>query len=531
MPAMNEEISRLWDKARETELGRDPEHMRRAYEAIVELDPLQPAAWLKLSQLSMHGGAYRDSRNAALRAAEATLLARRWRALPFVAARLLQFDERELVVKLIKSSDWNDQAVLSQAADLAQRLWLADDAGAALALLDHAMSLRPPDFRLHSARGEVLNYLGQSEAAEAELLRCLELEPAYSHAYRSLVLNRRQVVPGMRAERIRSARSRARSISDCVTLDYALFHELDAAGDIEGAWAALECGARMQRSCTNFNGEYEQRNLQELIDSSGDLEPSKGEQGHVGSRCGHIFVVGLPRTGTTLLDRMFGNHPDVACAGELNAFSRSMSHVIDAYYEPPPGDAILRLARGCDWKSVVVGYAAATSTLHPDKPYLLDKNPQNIYNAGYIAAALPQARILCLSRNPMDACFSNLKELFATNSYGYSYDLRELADHFARFRKLVDTWRQRLPGRFHVVEYESLVCEPELELSRAMRFCGLDQDPAYVDITRNKSPVTTASSSQVRQPLNRRGIGAWRRYRKQLQPLMARLVELGIEVD
>ena len=99
------------------------------------------------------------------------------------------------------------------------------------------------------------------------------------------------------------------------------------------------------------------------------------------------------------------------------------------------------------------------------------------------------------------------------------------------FRMLVDTWRQRLPGRFHVVEYESLVCEPELELSRAMRFCGLDPDPACVDITRNKSPVTTASSSQVRQPLNRRGIGAWRRYRKQLQPLMARLVELGIEVD
>ena len=104
MPAMNEEISRLWDKARETELGRDPEHMRRAYEAIVELDPLQPAAWLKLSQLSMHGGAYRDSRNAALRAAEATLLARRWRALPFVAAQLLQFDERELVVNLIINS-------------------------------------------------------------------------------------------------------------------------------------------------------------------------------------------------------------------------------------------------------------------------------------------------------------------------------------------------------------------------------------------------------------------------------------------
>ena len=96
---------------------------------------------------------------------------------------------------------------------------------------------------------------------------------------------------------------------------------------------------------------------------------------------------------------------------------------------------------------------------------------------------------------------------------------------------LVACWRRQLPGQFHVVDYEALVDDPERELERAMHFCGLDFDPAYVDITRNKSPVSTASSAQVREPLNRRGLGAWRRYRQYLQPLAARLTELGIEVD
>ncbi|QDA57894.1 sulfotransferase family protein [Thermomonas aquatica] len=531
MSALQDEVSRLWVLARAIEQERDPQRIRRVYERIVEIDPLQPAAWLKLSQLSLHDGSYRDARNAALRAAEAISLSRRWRALPHVTMQLLHFDERALVSSLVASADWEDDAVLAQAAVLAQRLWLADDAATALALLDRAMPSQPANFRLHSARGEVLNHLGRFEEAETEYLRCLELEPAYPYAYLSLVQNRRSKVPGARVGRIRAARAAASTEKDGITLDYAMFHEQDAAGDIDAAWLALESGARMQRAIVAFDGAAEQRNLEALIESFADAPPLPGDRAPVGSRRCHVFIVGLPRSGTTLLDRMFGNHPLVGSAGELNSFSRSLSWEIDAYYEPPPSEGIARRARDCDWKAVGTGYVEATSARHPDKPYLLDKNPQNIYNAGYIAKAIPQARILCLSRNPMDACFSNMKELFAPASYGYSYDQRELAEHFARFRMLVACWRRQLPGQFHVVDYEALVDDPERELERAMHFCGLDFDPAYVDITRNKSPVSTASSAQVREPLNRRGLGAWRRYRQYLQPLAARLTELGIEVD
>lgn len=531
MMATQDEVSRLWQRARAIEQSRDSQRIRRAYEEIVGLDALQPAAWLKLSQLSLHGGDYRDARNAAIRAAEATRLSERWRALPYVTMQLLHFDERALVTALIVQADWNHEAVLAQASVLAQRLWLADAAEAALGLLDHAMPLLPAHYLLHFSRGEVLNHLGRFEEAETEFLRCMDLEPAYPHAYLSLVQNRRSDVPGARAARIRSALAAARTTGDLIPLNYALFHELDGSGDVDGAWSALESGARLQRAGVSYDNATEQRNLGQLLASFERMSPLGPDRAPVGPRLGHIFIVGLPRSGTTLLDRMFGNHPLVASAGELNSFSRSLSWEINAYYEPPPSEAIVQRARDCDWKRVGMGYVEATSMRHPDKPYLLDKNPLNIYNAGYIAHAIPQARILCMSRNPMDSCFSNMKELFAPASYGYSYDQRELAEHFARFRMLVACWQQRLPEQFHVVDYEALVDDPERELARAMHFCGLDFDPAHVDITRNKAPVSTASSAQVREPLNRRGLGAWRRYSRHLQPLEDRLAELGIEVD
>lgn len=527
---MQYRLNQLWQLARMSEQSQEAGCIRAAYEKIVALDPLQPAAWLKLSQLSLHGGGYRDARNAALRAAEATRLSGRWRALPYVTMQLLHFDERVLVSSLIESADWHQDVVLTQAAVLAQRLWLADAPQSALLLLDHAIAALPSHYLLHFSRGEVLNHLGRLEDAENEYVRCLELEPAYPHAYLSWVQNRRSSIPGARAGAIRKAIGTATAIEDRIILSYALFHELDAAGDVDGAWLALEAGARMQRTLSSHDSEIARRNLDELVGEFDEVRPQWGDGQPRGWRQGHIFVVGLPRSGTTLLDRMLGNHPLVGSAGELNAFSRSLSWGIDAYYEPPPDSNVIRSARGCDWESIGLGYAEATSKLHPDKPYLVDKNPLNIYNAGYIARALPQARILCLARSPMDCCFSNMKELFAPGSYEYSYEQHELAEHYAGFRSLVSCWERCLPGQFHVVGYEALVDHPERELARAMRFCGLDFEPGYADITRNLSPVSTASSAQVREPLNRRGIKAWQKYRQQLQPLATRLNALGIEL-
>lgn len=528
-----QETSRLWGLAKAVEEGGNAERIRRAYEEIVEFDPIQPGAWLKLSQLSLDAGDYHDALNAALRSAEAARIGERWRALPYVGRQLLHFDERRKVSALMHVADWDSPEVLAQSIVLAQQLWLADDDATALAFLDHAIAQLPANHLLHFCRGEVLNHLGRMAESEAEYERALELEPSSAQAHKALAFNAPSAEPGTRVPRVKDALAAAvgsGNKEDEIGLRYALFRELDEAGMGDVAWTQLETASAMRRARQGHDAEGDARGIGALINAFG-VSGEQASSAPVGHRRGHIFVVGLPRSGTTLLDRMFGNHPLVGSGGELNAFSRSVSWEANSFYEPPPRERLVRRTAHLDWRAVGTRYAEATRHVHADKPFLLDKNPLNIYNAGFIARALPQARILCLLRNPMDACFSNLKELFAKGSYTYSYDLRELAEHYERFIRLVRHWERALPDRFRVIHYEALVEDSEQVLGDAMRFCGLDFVAEYADITRNAAPVSTASRAQVRQPVNRRGIGAWRRYEQQLQPLRRRLEELGIRVD
>ena len=245
-----------------------------------------------------------------------------------------------------------------------------------------------------------------------------------------------------------------------------------------------------------------------------------------------IFIVGMPRTGTTVLERILGGHAQVADAGELNDFQHAASLASDRFIQLPPVPTDLVALAAVNPEDIGRNYLERTAHRYAGKSHLIDKNPQNFFAAGLIAEALPQARILCLVREPADACFSNLKELFAPGAYAYSYDLEQLADHYARFRQLLAHWRTTLPqAQFLEVAYEELVAEPERVSERVLGFCGLPPDPGCVDITRNLARTATASSSQVRQPIHGRNVGAWRRYRKHLQPMLERLHQHGFAVD
>jgi LPS sulfotransferase NodH len=243
-----------------------------------------------------------------------------------------------------------------------------------------------------------------------------------------------------------------------------------------------------------------------------------------------IFIVGMPRTGTTLLERILGGHPAVADGGELNHFQHAASLATDRFVQLPPTVDDLAALDAVDAGAIGADYLQRTSGLHGGRSHLIDKNPRNLFLAGLIARALPQSRVLCLVRAPADACFSNLKELFAPGAYPYSYDLEQVADHYARFRRLAAHWRDAFPEQFLEVPYEALVSKPLEVSAEVMRFCGLAPDPACVDITRNLSRAATASSSQVREPIHSRYVGAWRPYRRHLAPMLDRLRSHGFEV-
>ncbi len=518
---MRPEFEREWRMARTHEKSGDLEAAREIYQALIAADPHRLYVRLRLSALEQAFGDYRASCVHALEAAETVERGRRADLAP-VARRLLDFGECERVRRLVSAADWDSPEVLRDSAALTQYLWLAGDPGQALRLADRAHA-RVSSPLLSYARANALRYCGRMEEATREYERCLQLKPDYALAHWSLAYHAAPDRAGARVDRIgRALASLGADDPDRAYLHYALFKELDHAGEIDAAWKHLSAGARCKHRSIRYRAAVEREGFEAVrrlfAGGQASCRSSTGATGHV-----PIFIVGLPRTGTTLLERIIGAHAGVRSGGELNDFPHALAWEANRFPGTGISAPLVEALAGLDFARVGERYLQRTAAAAVGSAFLVDKNPMNFMHAGFIARALPSARILCLRRSPMDACFSNYKELFTNDAYGYSYDLVELADHFREFERLCALWQETMPERFMTVDYEALVSDPLATAERVMAFCGIPFDAASVDITRNASPVSTASSSQVRQPINARGIGAWRRYAAYLRPLEERL--------
>lgn len=520
---MQQEIAQHWAQAQALEAARNPDGARAEYESILQLDPAQAGAWLRLSRLDGLSGQYRASRLHALNAAKAVVEKKDWKTLPFVTLRLLSFDERNAVRDLIVNADWTSREVLAQSPVLSQHLWLIEEYEESLRLIDEALRHVKGHHLLSYSRANALRYCGRMEEATAEYEKCIALSPGYAYAHWSLAYHQKADPAGSRVDRIRLAKATTPPSLERVHLCYALFKELDDAGDPEAAWAELAEGAMSMRGAFRFDSAEQVRRIDALLEDA----PRPPETTPVGGRI-PVFVVGMPRTGTTLLERILSNHVQIATAGELNDFARAMSWEADHFFAGALQEPSLANFYGSDHAAVGREYLRRTSSLASGQgAYLVDKNPANFFNAGLIRRALPQAKILCLARDPMDACFSNLKELFSGDAYPYSYDQSELADHYAGFDRLRQHWQRVMPEAFHTVRYEELVADPAAVARGVAEFLGVPYVEDSIDITRNTAPVATASSSQVRQAIHGGNVGAWQRYEQPLRPLRERLEAAG----
>lgn len=264
-----------------------------------------------------------------------------------------------------------------------------------------------------------------------------------------------------------------------------------------------------------------------LFDALQEVGPVVGEQGATTDGPVPIFIVGMPRSGTTLLERMLGAHPQVADAGELRDFTTQMRWLTDRMGGPHPDLALARAASSMDVAALGERYLAHTQWRAGGRSHYTDKLPTNFLSVGWIARALPQARILHMARAPVDSCFSNLKELFA-DAYPHSYDQLEMADHFRRYRALMAHWHQAFPGRVLDVHYERLVQEPQAVAQEVLAFCGLPWTSDVLAPQERGSAVATASAVQVREAIHPRFIGQWRRYAAHLSPMIERLGPLAV---
>mgnify|MGYP000276405004 CR=1 FL=1 len=227
-----------------------------------------------------------------------------------------------------------------------------------------------------------------------------------------------------------------------------------------------------------------------------------------------IFVVGMPRSGTTLVERIISQHSEVTSAGELQHFGlllkkmakTTSNRVIDA-------DTIIA-TKNVNFEELGKAYIESTRAITGKTAKFVDKMPLNVLYVGFILQALPKAKIICLDRNPLDTIVSNFRQLFAVNQsyYSYSYDLESTTEFYLLFKQLATMWLTLFPDNFYLINYEKLVNDPLNEAQQLIKYCNLPWQEQCVNIHQNSAPVATASALQVRSPINNRSVGNWKKY-------------------
>jgi tetratricopeptide (TPR) repeat protein len=373
-----------------------------------------------------------------------------------------------------------------------------------------------------------LMFVGQLDEAERTLREVLAMQPGNANAHWILAGLHKAADHAHVDEMERLLASTEYPPKAQAFLYYALGKELEDLEEWDRAFAAFERGAQARRTTLDYDEEGEVRTyaaLENLFTQSWMESPGRGHDSDA-----PIFVVGQPRTGTTLVERIITAHSQVHSAGELKQFGNAVRR-LSRYSAPARFSA--ELAEGAarvDVEQLGKMYMQTTRTVAGDAPRFVDKLPTNFLFVPLILKALPNAKIVHLRRNSMDACFSSYKQLFA-DAYPHSYDQEEMARHHARYYRLMETWRERFGDRYFEVAYEDVAGSLEPNARALIDFLGLPWEDACLEFHKQKSAVTTASSVQVRQPAHTRSVGRWRRYEKQLEPAQRVLEERGIPLE
>lgn len=403
------------------------------------------------------------------------------------------------------------------------------DHRAALPHFAEAVRLEPRNREFRYNQAVTLNFLGRADEAEAALEALIALAPDDARAHHLLAGVRKQAPARNHVERLGIAQARARAGRDRLLIGYALAKELEDIGEEARAFATLSAANAEHRQTLAYDFARDAANFDAIEACWPRLAAAPNAPSDA-----PIFVIGMPRTGTTLVDRILSSHRQVESAGELQALPLAVKRLAGT---PGPNvldpDTVSVAATG-DMAALGRDYLQrAAHYRHGTAPRFTDKFPGNFHYLGFIARALPNARIVCLRRHPLDTVLSNFRNLFAIGSryYDYTYDLADIAAYYARFDRLMAFWHATLPGRVHEVRYEDLVADQERETRALLAFCGLDWDPACLAFHANAAPVSTPSAAQVRRPIYSDSVARWRQHAEALVPARRFLESAGIAID
>ncbi len=482
--------------------GQDRRTAFSAFQSVVQLDNDHAAAWAHLAKLYLSEGMV-NLADAALRET------RRIRT------------QDPLVLDLIGTT-----------------LSLMGEHTVAKSFFARANALHPkyPPFMLNLANNLVFN--GESEHSQVVLEDIIHIQNDSPQAHWAIATSQKAKDDSHIKEMkkwVESWRNNPRALA---FYQYAIGKEYEDLNQWDEAFEAFSQGASARRESIEYDEQAEiemfdyltENYTQNWLEDDGAANQDSDNQQQLNQSSAPIFVLGQPRTGTTLIERIITSHSQVHSAGELQQFGLALRRLSN-YQNPKRFSAELFAAvKELDATKIGNLYLQSSQRLQGETPYFVDKLPQNYLMIPLILKSLPNAKIVHLVRNPMDACFSSFKQLFA-DAYLHSYDQREMARHHVRYRNLMQVWRERFPDRFFEISYEATARDIEPNARQLIDYLGLPWEDACLNFHQQKTAVSTASAVQVREPAHTRSIDRWKKYEQKLQPMLATLIEHKVEFE
>ncbi len=397
-------------------------------------------------------------------------------------------------------------------------LFALGDSEGALQSFTRAANLRPAHADTWAQMAQTLGVIGRSEEAAIAAERALAVDGTSADAWYVRAQLKRFTAGDQDLDRMEVALAQTdpRATEDRLNLDFALGKAWMDAGDGARAFAHLDRGNALQRSRISFDLQAHLKVLDAMA-ASLDAEAVQrlGGGGHASDR--PVFVIGMPRSGTTLVEQILASHPTAHGAGESPLVGQLAGRL------PQAGEGLIEALSPAELVRLGAEYAERLQALAPGAVRIVDKMPGNFLFAGLIRLMLPNARIIHCVRDPLDTCLSCYATRFTTGN-PFAYDQRELALHYRGYERLMRHWRAVLPtARFMEVRYEEVVADLEGQTRRLLAFCDLDWDERCLQFHQTRREVRTASSSQVRRPLYSSSVGRGQAFADHLGPLIEAL--------
>jgi tetratricopeptide (TPR) repeat protein len=508
--------ARRIDEGRTALVAEERKTAELIFRDILKEDASHVGALCGLAAVSLAAGAPRDAerllRHALKQSVHLPLI---WRGLSQALVDLGRLPEAEAAVRhLLKMEPENPQNWVSLGNVCIRLMRQAD----ALVAFEEAARLNPAQVRLRLSIGHLHKTLGNRRECEQAYRDCLKLDPSFGEAYSSLADLKTYVFNDAEIAAMQGLLTGdAGDDADQAQLHFALGRAFEHRREHAAAFAHYATGNRRRRKTIPFsieNFEAKTRRVLECFDAaffakradSGCSDPSP------------IFVVGLPRSGSTLIEQILASHSSVEGTFEL---PNILTLVREFDHSNPEHDAYPESVRAAP-RELLAGlgrrYLEETAPLRGGRPRFIDKMPNNFSHAGLIHTILPNATIVDVRRHPMDSCFSTYKQYFAEGQ-SFSYDLEDLGRYYRCYLSLMDHWDEVLPGKVLHLSYEELVREPEANIRGLLTHCGLPFEPSCLAFHETKRSVRTASAEQVRQPLYASGVGYWKHFEAELEPL------------